>query len=85
MIYRKIDIRPMIRTLEVVAESADEVVLELLVAAHDGRPAKVDDILRAWLGRPADELLPVRIRKLACYRADGQALVEPRPRTMETV
>ncbi|MCC7491314.1 MAG: TIGR03960 family B12-binding radical SAM protein [Fimbriimonadaceae bacterium] len=81
VVHRPVDIKPMIRSLQVAAEG----VLELQMVSHDGRPPKVDDVLTTLLNCSSDALLGVRVLKLASLRQVGDALLPPAPPVLETV
>ena len=81
VVWRPVDIRPMIRALSFAPGVADEpVVCELtLVADSAGRVPKVDEVLGSLLDLEPDELSGVRVRKLGSYTRVGDELVPPRP------
>ncbi|NUP99319.1 MAG: TIGR03960 family B12-binding radical SAM protein [Armatimonadetes bacterium] len=82
VVYRPLDIRPMIRELT-VAETADGAVLEALMVSAEGRTPKIEELLTTLWSRPAAELTAVVVRKLASYGEQHGALLAPAPLALE--
>ena len=85
VVFRTVDIRPMVQRLEASRSDDGGVILEMDVVTVDGKPPKAEEVVRTLLGRPSDELTAVLVCKLASYAwVDGE-LREPQPRELEKV
>jgi len=78
IVFRTVDIRPMIRRLS-ASSSDDGIVLEMELVPHEDKPPKADEVVRTLLGIEGDALTNVRVCKTASLALVDGELVGPRP------
>lgn len=82
-VYRPVDIRPMIAALELTEQTPDGVTLKLRLGTHEGRPGKVEEVVKTLLGLMDEDLCAVIVCKTASYQLAGEQWREPAPEAVE--
>lgn len=82
VVYRPIDIRPMIAAIT-CADEPDDAALELMLVNDGDRQPKAVEVLGAILGGDEPSLTAVRVRKIASYRRVEGRLEDLRPTVRE--